>query len=61
MIKPLQISVKEKALEYTERVISICDYCGYKAEIKLDIIVDINNLKEDLAELKCFRCGEDLK
>jgi len=61
MIKPLQISVKEKALDYTARVISVCDYCGYRAETKLDQVVDVNNLKEDLEGLKCFSCNRDLK
>ena len=61
IITPNQISIKEKALDYTERVISVCDYCGYRAEIKLDHLVNINNFKEDLDGLKCFSCGKALK
>ena len=60
MIKPNQISIKEEALDYTERVISVCDYCGCRVEIKLDKPIGLDNLEVGIEGLRCLNCNRYL-
>ena len=61
MIKPNQVTKVERALNYTERVTFTCDICGYRAEIKLDQLIDIDNVESGTEGLKCPNCNNILR